>query len=87
MKTNFEENSEFVFICGICQIQTGEGGERDLSPIGVVVRGVELPLPCREGYGRDFYLVRWRGHLQSKSSMLGGLGVSPSGETGEGFLS
>jgi hypothetical protein len=43
----------------------------DLSQIGVMVRGVELPFPCREGHGRDFYLVRWRGRCQSKGFMVG----------------
>jgi hypothetical protein len=23
----------------------------DLTPIGIMVRGVDLPLPCREGHG------------------------------------
>ena len=34
-----------------------------------MVRGVELPLPCREGHWRGFYLVRWRGHWQRKGSV------------------
>lgn len=77
---NSEEISEF-FCCARRQIQTGEGSVGgwgdgwgcgfDLSPIGVVVRGVELPLPWREGHGRVFYLVRWRGLWQSKSSVHG----------------
>jgi hypothetical protein len=33
----------------------------DLTPIGIMVRGVELPLPSWEGHGGGFYLVRWRG--------------------------
>ena len=33
----------------------------DLSPIGIMVRGFELPLPNWEGHRRGFYLVRWRG--------------------------
>jgi len=46
---NSEEISEF-FCYAKSQLQTGEGavgdwGVGDLSPIGVVVRGVELPLP------------------------------------------
>ena len=32
----------------------------DLTPIGIMVRGVALPLPRGEGHGSGFYLVRWR---------------------------
>jgi len=55
-------------------IQGGLGSESlgwDLTPIGMMVRGVGLPLPYREGHGRGFYLVRWRGHWQSKGSVPG----------------
>ena len=41
----------------------------DLTPIGIMVRGVGLPLPCREGHGFGFYLVRWGGRWQSKGSV------------------
>ena len=34
----------------------------DLTPIGMMVRDVELSLPYREGHERGFYLVRWCGH-------------------------
>jgi hypothetical protein len=42
----------------------------DLTPIGMMIRGVELPLPYREGHEGGFYLVRWRGHWQSKGFVL-----------------
>ncbi len=59
----------------------------DLTPLGIMVRGVGLPLPCREGHKRGFYLVRWRGHWQSKGSVLGLSWLLPFRGDGRGVLS
>ena len=48
----------------------------DLTPIGIMVRGVGLPLPCREGHGRGFYIVRWRGHCMF-NVLIGGFLAPP----------
>ena len=62
--------------CGLSSESVGW----DLTPIGMMVSRVELPLPNWEGHGRGFYLVRWRGLWQSKGSVLDGLGFSPLGD-------
>ena len=39
----------------------------------------------REGHEVESYLVRWRGHLQSKASLQVGTSSAPKGAAGVGF--
>ena len=57
----------------------------DLTPIGIMVRDFELPLPYREGHGRGFYLVRWRRHCIVKILVGEILGSAPLGAAGVGL--
>jgi len=74
---------------------------RDLTPIGVVVRGVEWDLSLIGGADRRVHLPlsKWRGYgvdffsspdgmlgFQSKAWFQDGFSFSPLGETGEGFF-